>query len=67
MISVAEESNTLDTVLLDIATSLENRNWRTLDLSVRFLEPGMLIVLGGVILVLVVALMLPMMNMGQAF
>ncbi len=67
MISVAEESNTLDTVLLDIATSLENRNWRTLDLAVRFLEPGMLIVLGGVILVLVVALMLPVMNMSQAF
>jgi len=67
MIAVAEESNTLDTVLLDVATSLENRNWRTLDLAVRFLEPGMLIVLGGVILVLVVALMLPIMNMSQAF
>ena len=67
MISVAEESNTLDTVLLDIATSLENRNWRTLDLTVRFLEPGMLIVLGGIILILVVALMLPIMNMSQAF
>jgi len=67
MISVAEESNTLDTVLVDIATSLENRNWRTLDLAVRFLEPGMLIVLGGVILVLVVALMIPIMNMGTAF
>ena len=67
MISVAEESNTLDTVLLDIATSLENRNWRMLDLAVRFLEPGMLIVLGGVILVLVVALMLPIMRMSNAF
>ena len=67
MISVAEESNTLDTVLLDIATSLENRNWRTLDLAVRFLEPGMLIILGGVILVLVIALMLPIMNASQAF
>jgi len=66
MISVAEESNTLDTVLLDIATSLENRNWRMLDLAVRFLEPGMLIVLGGVILVLVIALMLPIMNMSGA-
>ena len=67
MIAVAEESNTLDTVLLDIANSLENRNWRTLDLTVRFLEPGMLIVLGGVILVLVVSLMLPIMKMSNAF
>ncbi len=64
MIAVAEESNTLDSVLLDISESLENRNWRALDLAVRFMEPGMLIVLGGIVLVLVLALMLPIMNMG---
>ncbi len=63
MIAVAEESNTLDSVLLDISESLENRNWRALDLAVRFMEPGMLIVLGGIVLVLVLALMLPIMNM----
>ncbi|MGL6225293.1 MAG: type II secretion system F family protein [Thermoguttaceae bacterium] len=63
MIAIAEESNTLDTVLIGISESLESRNWRTLDLVVRFMEPGMLIVLGGIVLVLVLALMLPIMNM----
>lgn len=59
MIAVAEESNTLDTVLVEIANSLERRNWRALDIAVRFIEPLMLIVLGAVILALVLALMLP--------
>ena len=59
MISVAEESNTLDTVLVGIADSLEKRNWRQLDLSVRFLEPMMLMLLGGVVLVLVIGIMTP--------
>ena len=63
MISVAEESNTLDTVLVDIANSLEKRIWRELDLAVRLLEPIMLICLAGVVLLLVIALLMPMMKM----
>ncbi len=59
MISVAEESNSLDTVLVDISIGLEKRNWRALDLAVRFIEPLMLMFLGGVVLFLVLALMLP--------
>ena len=39
MISVAEESNTLDQVLVDIADGLERRTSRHLDLMVRLLEP----------------------------
>lgn len=35
MISVAEQSNTLETVLTDIADSLERQTWRKLDLMVR--------------------------------
>ncbi len=66
MISVAEESNTLDTVLVDIADSLEKRIWRELDLAVRLLEPIMLICLAGVVLLLVIALLMPMMNMSSA-
>ena len=66
MIAVAEESNTLDSVLVKISTSLEQRNWRTLDIAVRFIEPVMLIVLGGVVLLLVLALMLPVFNMSSA-
>jgi len=63
MISVAEESNTLEGVLLDIADSLERRTWRQLDLAVRLLEPIMLMMLAGVVLVLVIALLLPVIKM----
>ena len=65
MISVAEEANTLDTVLVEISESLEKRNWRSLDLAVRFIEPLMLIVLGLVVLALVVSLMLPLFRMQE--
>ncbi|MDR3198977.1 MAG: type II secretion system F family protein [Planctomycetaceae bacterium] len=65
MISVAEESNTLDSVLIDISGSLEKRNWRSLDLAVRFIEPLMLMLLGMVILCLVLALMMPIFNMSN--
>mgnify|MGYP005839599605 CR=1 FL=1 len=65
MISVAEESNTLETVLLNIANSLERRTWRQLDLGVRLLEPIMLLVLAAVVLVLVIALLLPVLKMSQ--
>lgn len=66
MISVAEEANTLDTVLVNIADGLEKRTSRKLDLMVRLLEPLMLIVMAIVILMIVVALLLPIMNMGSA-
>lgn len=63
MIAVAEESNTLETVLLDVADSLERHTARQLDLGVRLLEPILLLVLAGVVLVLVIALLLPMFRM----
>ncbi len=65
MISVAEESNTLETVLLDIANSLERRTWRQLELAVRLLEPLLLVMLASVVLVLVVALLLPMFKLSM--
>ncbi|MGL4593274.1 MAG: type II secretion system F family protein [Thermoguttaceae bacterium] len=65
MIAVAEESNTLDSVLIDIANFAEKRNWRSLDLAVRFIEPIMLIILGIVVLVLVMALILPIFSMSS--
>ncbi len=45
MITVAEEANALDTVLVDIADGLEKRTTRRLDLVVRLLEPILLLVL----------------------
>lgn len=63
MVAVAEESNTLENVLLDIADSLERRTWRQLDIAVRLIEPIMLLMLAGAVLTLVIALLLPVLRM----
>ncbi len=65
MISVAEESNSLDRVLIDIADGLERRTSRRLDLVVRLLEPMMLLFMAGVVLVVVLALLLPIFRMSN--
>ncbi|MEX2120974.1 MAG: type II secretion system F family protein [Pirellulales bacterium] len=65
MIAVAEESNTLDAVLVNIADGLERRTWRQLDLFVRLLEPVMLLILAGAVLVVVIALLLPVIKMSS--
>jgi general secretion pathway protein F/type IV pilus assembly protein PilC len=65
MIAVAEESNTLDTVLVGLADDLEKRTTRQLDLMVRLLEPIMLICLAGVVLLVVIALLVPVIKMSQ--
>jgi general secretion pathway protein F/type IV pilus assembly protein PilC len=63
MISVAEESNTLDTVLVEIADGLEVRTQRRLELAIRLLEPMMLLCMAGVVLIVVLALLLPAIKM----
>ncbi|MAZ94845.1 MAG: pilus assembly protein PilC [Planctomycetaceae bacterium] len=65
MISVAEESNTLDEILVDIADGLENRTSRRLTLLVRLLEPIMLLILAGAVLFVVIALLLPVIKMSS--
>ncbi len=59
MISVAEESNSLENVLPQIADTLEKRTFRQLDLFVRLLEPLMLLVMAMVVMFVVLALMIP--------
>ncbi|MFV1964356.1 MAG: type II secretion system F family protein [Pirellulaceae bacterium] len=63
MISVAEETNTLDTVLVEIANGLERRTERRLELLVRLIEPIMLLLLASVVLVVVLALLMPVIKM----
>lgn len=65
MISVAEEANTLDTVLIQISDGLEKRTERKLDLVVKLLEPIMLLILASVILCVVIALLLPILKMSS--
>lgn len=59
MITVGEEANSLETVLVDIADNMERRTNRQLELFVRLLEPVMLLVMAVVILFVVIALLLP--------
>ena len=65
MISVGEESNSLETVLVDISEGLEKRTNRQLDLFVRLLEPIMLLFMASIILLVVLGLLLPVFKMGQ--
>lgn len=59
MIAVGEEANNLEQVLLNVADNMEQRTYRDLDLFVRLLEPLMLLLMGGVILFVMIALLLP--------
>jgi type II secretory pathway component PulF len=62
MISVGEESNSLDSVLPDIADTLEKVTFRRLDLFVRLLEPMMLLVMAVLVLGVVLALLVPVLK-----
>lgn len=62
MISVAEESNTLDKVMIQISDSLEKTTFRRMDVLVRLLEPMMLLLMALIVFLIVLALMVPLLN-----
>jgi general secretion pathway protein F/type IV pilus assembly protein PilC len=64
---VAEESNSLDNVLVTIADNLEKTTFRRLETVVRLLEPIMLLVLAGMVMFVVMALMLPIISGSSVF
>lgn len=64
MIAVAEESNNLETVLVQIADTNEARTARAIDLGVRVLEPILLVFMAGVVFCIAIALLLPILTMG---
>jgi general secretion pathway protein F/type IV pilus assembly protein PilC len=66
MMSIAEESNTLDNVLVSISDNLEKTTFRRLEIVVRLLEPFMLLLLAGMVMFVVLALMLPIFNMSNS-
>jgi len=66
MIAVAEESNNLEAVLVQIADSNEARTARQIDLGVRLLEPMMLLFMAVIVLVIAVALLVPILRMSTA-
>ena len=63
MISVAEESNTLEKVLLNLADSLERQLSKRIDVMVRLLEPMMLLMLAGAVFYIILALLMPVFQM----
>lgn len=65
MISVAEESNQLEKVLVHIADTVERRTNRQVDLAVRLIEPLVLTLLAAVVGFVAVGLFYPILNMAQ--
>lgn len=63
MIRIAEESNNLDSVLVNAANSLDTKIERQLNMMVRLIEPLMLVVIGVAVLFVLVALLLPVFEM----
>ena len=66
MIAVAEESNTLEKVLVEIANTQEARTGRQIDLLVRMLEPLMLVFMAAMVMFIAVALLLPILRMATS-
>lgn len=63
MIAVAEESNSLDKVLVEIANTQEERTARQIDFTMRLLEPLLLMLMGGMIAFIAIALLVPILRM----
>jgi type II secretory pathway component PulF len=66
MIAVAEESNNLEGVLVQIADSNEARTGRMVDFGVRLLEPLLLLVMAVMVLIIAIALLVPILRMGSS-
>ncbi len=65
MIAVAEESNQLDKVLVQIADTVERRTNRQVDVAVRLVEPLILALIAGAIGFMAVGLYYPIFNMAK--
>ena len=65
MIAVAEETNRLSGVLVEIADTQEERLSRKIDVAVRMLEPVMLLLVFGVVFVIALAVLLPIIQISM--
>jgi general secretion pathway protein F/type IV pilus assembly protein PilC len=65
MITIAEEANSLEKVLVDVADGLDKRTARNLDLMVKLLEPMMLLVMAVVVGTIAVGLLMPIFKMSS--
>jgi general secretion pathway protein F/type IV pilus assembly protein PilC len=66
MITVGEQANNLDGVLITVAETLESRIERMLGVALKLVEPLLLLLLAGVIGLVAMGLVLPISQMGSA-
>ncbi len=65
MVSVGEESGTVDQALLKVATTYEREVGRVIQTLTTVLEPVMLVLVGGVVMFIVLAMLLPVFQIGM--
>jgi general secretion pathway protein F/type IV pilus assembly protein PilC len=65
MIRIAEESNTLDDVLVKISDRIDQRIERRLEVLVRMIEPLMLVLIGGMVMFVIVGVLLPVFDLNS--
>jgi general secretion pathway protein F len=64
MVAVGEESGTVDAALLKVASAYEREVNRTLQDATTILEPVLLVAVGGVVMFIVLAMLLPVFQIG---
>lgn len=65
MISSGETSGTLDSMLLKVAEYYEQRLKTIIDTSLKLFEPLLIIIMGGIVLLIVMAVLVPIIEMNQ--
>jgi general secretion pathway protein F/type IV pilus assembly protein PilC len=66
MIRIAEESNTLDEVLIKISDRMDQKTERRLDMLVRLVEPIMLLAIGTMVGTIIIGVLLPVFDINSA-
>ncbi len=65
MISSGESSGTLDNMLLKVADYYEQRLKSVIDATLKLFEPLLVIIMGGIVLLIVMAVLVPIIEMNQ--
>ena len=66
MINVAEESNNLENVLINISDGIDRRISAQLDIMVKLVEPILLMTMGVIVMFILIALLMPIFDMTAA-
>src|SRR6056297_2870194 len=65
MIRIAEESNTLDEILVKISDRIDQQIERRLEVMVRMIEPLMLVLIGSMVMFVIVGVLLPVFDLNS--